>query len=55
MLLFELGNLSVLKKELRNAKDIFEKSKKYGLKSDLLNRRMNFVNKKLKKQKLKKK
>ena len=48
MLLFELGNLSVLKKELRNAKDIFEKSKEYGLKSDLLNRRMNFVNKKLK-------
>lgn len=48
MLLFELGNLSILKKEFRNAKDIFEKSKEYGLESDLFTRRMNFVNKKLK-------
>ncbi|REG92979.1 tetratricopeptide repeat protein [Flavobacterium aquicola] len=48
MLLFELGNLSIIKKEFRNAKDIFEKSKEYGLDSDLLNKRMNFVNEKLK-------
>lgn len=48
MLLFELGNLSIIKKEYKNAKDLFKKSKEYGLESDLLNKRMNFVNEKLK-------
>nr|WP_315200313.1 tetratricopeptide repeat protein [uncultured Flavobacterium sp.] len=47
MLLFELGNLSIIKKEFRNAKDLFEKAKEYGLESDLLNKRINFVYKKL--------
>jgi tetratricopeptide (TPR) repeat protein len=48
MLLFELGNLSIIKGEFRKAKDIFEKSKEYGLERDLLNKRINFVNEKLK-------
>ena len=48
MLLFELGNLSIIKKEYRNARDIYLKSIEYGLKSDLLNKRLNFINEKLK-------
>lgn len=48
MLLFEFGNLSMIKKEYRNAKEIFEKSKEYGLDNDLINKRINFLNEKLK-------
>ena len=48
MLLFELGNLSMIKKEFRNAKEIFEKSKEYALDNDLINKSINFLNEKLK-------
>lgn len=52
MLLFELGNLSIIRKEFRNAKEIFEKAKEYGLESDLLNKRVKFVNDNLKTKKI---
>ncbi len=48
MLLFELGNLSIIKGNFRNAKEIFEKSKEYGLENDLLEKRINYANEKLK-------
>lgn len=48
ILLFELGNLSIIKNDFRNAKEIFEKSKEYGLENDLINKRINFLNEKLK-------
>ncbi|MDI9312823.1 MAG: tetratricopeptide repeat protein [Limnohabitans sp.] len=48
VLLFELGNISILKKDFRNAKAIFEKSKEYGFVGDLLDKRLEFVNENLK-------
>lgn len=44
MLLFELGNLSMIKNEYKIANDLYKKSMEYGLKSDLLIKRMHFVN-----------
>ncbi len=43
ILLFELGNLSMLDNQFKDAKELFVKSKEYGLQSDLLNKRLNYV------------
>jgi tetratricopeptide (TPR) repeat protein len=52
MLLFELGNISIIRKEFSNAKEIFKKAKEYGLESEILNERLKFVNDCLKTKKI---
>ena len=52
LLLFEIGNLSIIRKEFRKAKAIFEKAKEYGLESDLLDERLNYVKEQLKTKKI---
>lgn len=44
ILLFDLGNISILKGKFTDAKIIFEKSKEYGLDNDLLKKRLKYVN-----------
>lgn len=52
LLLFEIGNLSIIRKEFRKAKAIFDKAKEYGLESDLLDERLNYVKEHLKTKKI---
>jgi tetratricopeptide (TPR) repeat protein len=47
VLLFELGNLSILNKKFKDARELFKKSREYGLNSDLLAKRLKFVNERL--------
>lgn len=48
LLLFELGNLSILNNKLNDANELFRKAKEYGLENDLLEKRLNFVKEQLK-------
>ncbi|MBB1194889.1 hypothetical protein DNC80_14560, partial [Flavobacterium sp. SOK18b] len=52
LLLFEIGNLSIIRKEFRKATTIFEKAQEYGLESDLLDERLNYVKEQLKTNKI---
>lgn len=47
-LLFELGNIKVLRNKFNDAKLIYLKAKEYGFNNDLINMRLDFVDNKLK-------
>lgn len=52
VLLFELGNVRMLKKNFRDANALFEKANEYGLQGELLERRMTYAKKHFEKPRL---